>query len=618
MNINCKERFRQYFSNKSKSFIYKFAFCFFCCNMILIFAASAIFYRSTVKIILDSSYQYTYTIMEQARYNFDTYMTSHRAILNSIAESDILISAAQCYERGEIDNTFKYENRIVDNIKSARENHSDIQDIVIVMENGLLINRESGWGMNMDYPFLKTEWYQTALTYDRVSPTNIFYMKTDFYQEYSSNQGASVVAISQPVYNYMQQKTGVVFYFINLDGFWTSVLNGYHSQYGDLVLTNQENQIIAHSKRGDEGTSFPHIEKAILIDDNTIPQKETPDQPILLLLPSKTSACNVLCSINIDINKETSLLLRCIVIILILFIAVNLIITLYISRNLNKPIHSLVTDMKELAHSEERLLQGDYRYSELLFIANNFNILLKDIKDLNAKQTEMLLTLQKAKNRVLISKINPHFLFNSLQLIQTENLYGSKEKTNSILLSLSNQLRYNIYDDSGDIVPLSRELARVSDYLHLCCAIYENNLEVKIEIPDSLLAYSIPKFTLHALAENSIKHGFQGTPENGFIHITGKDLENMIEICIFDNGKGISQERLTQIRTGLKDGSHPGIGFLNITKQMEFVFGNNYEFDIQCDNGITCVMIRFPRCHITNSYREEKGQEDETGSSNWN
>ena len=593
MKIRYRDRIRQYFSSKSKSFIYKFAFCFFFCNMLLIFAASAIFYKNTIKIILDSSYQYTYTIMEQARYNFDTYMASHRAILNSIAESDMLISAYQCYEREEIDNIFKYENRIVDIIKESRENHPDIHDIVVIMDNGLLINRESGWGMNMQYPFLETKWYQNALKYERSSPPNIFYMKTDFYQPYSSNQGQPVIVVSQPVYNYMQQKIGAVFYFISLDSLWTSVLNGYHSQYGDLVLTNEKNQIIAHSKRGDEGNDFPGIENAILIDDNTESEKENPAKPILLLLPSKTTSCNVLCSINVDIQDETSLLLRCIFLIVILFILINLVITLYISRNVNRPIRELVTDMKELTQADQNLLHGNYRYTELIFIADNFNILLKDIKELNAQQTEMQLTLQKAKNRVLISKINPHFLFNSLQLIQTENLYGSREKTNRIILSLSNQLRYNIYDDSGDIVPLSCELERVKEYLELCCDIFENNLGVKTEIPDSLLACYIPKFTLHTLAENSIKHGFHGTPEDGYIHIYGKDFGDMAELTVED-GTGMSEERLMQIRNGLKNGTHAGIGLLNIVKQLEFSFGSNYKFDIFSDTTVTRVTIQFP------------------------
>lgn len=583
-----------YSTKKSRSFIHKFAFYFFFCNMALIFAISALFYKSTIRIIMDSSYQYTYTIMEQARYYFDTYMASHKAILNSIAESDILVSAYQCYENGEIGNRLKYEARLVDTIKTSLENNPDIRDIVIVMENGMLINRESGWGLNPDYPFLESEWYQNALDYDRSLPTNIFYMKTDFYTEYSSNQGVPAIVISQPVYNYMQQKIGVVFYYISLEEFWNNVINGYHSLYGDLLLINQENTIIAHNKKGDEGTAFPEIENAVLIDDNAKPESQGLSHSVLLLLPSHTSACNVLCSINIDINKETSSLLRAIALIVVLFVLMNISITIYISNNLNRPIEHLVKDIKHLAAVPQDSLDGDYQYSELLFIADNFNVLLEDIRQLNVKHTEMQLTLQKAKNRILISKINPHFLFNSLQLIQTENLYGSREKTNRIILSLSNQLRYNIYDDNGDVIPLFCELERTVEYLHLCSEIYEDNLEVKIAIPEGMLTCNVPKFALHTLAENSIKHGFHGTPENGFIYIIGKDLGNMYEISVQDNGTEISKETLLKIKDGLKDGTHPGIGLLNLTKQLEALYGEDSEILITSADGITCVTIRIP------------------------
>ncbi len=598
-------KYKEYFFKKSKSFINKFALYFFCCNMALIFTISALFYRNTTQIIMDSSYNYTYTIMEQARSYFDSYMSSHKAILNSIAESDVLKSASQCYENGEISNTLKYEARIVDTIKSSIDNHSDLNDVVIVMENGLLINRESGWGINLSYPFLETDWYKNALEYDRSLPTNIFYMQTDFYTEYSSNQGIPSIVISQPVYNYMQQKIGVVFYYITLEEFWNNLLNGYHSQYGDLFLINQENMIIAHNKRGDEGTEFPQIKDAVLIEDTAPPLKQNPSDPILLLLPSKTSACNVLCSINIDINKETSSLLKNIALIVILSVLMNMIITIYISKNLNRPINRLVTDIKQLTSVPHNLLNGDYQYSELIFIADNFNVLLEDISQLNEQQTKMQLTLQKAKNRILISKINPHFLFNSLQLIQTENLYGSREKTNRIILSLSNQLRYNIYDDNDDIVPLSCELERVIEYLHLCSEIYEDNLDVKIDIPDSLLSCNVPKFALHALVENSIKHGFRGTPENGFIHIIGKDLGNRLQILVQDNGIGISKESIKKIQNGLKDGTHTGIGLLNLAKQMESIYGNDSDIIISSENGITCVTIQIP-CHGANDEKERK------------
>lgn len=585
---------RTFLSEKSRSFLYKFAVYFLLCNMILILFASTLYYKNAEHIILNSSYKYTYTIMKQAQNNFDTYIATHTTILNSIAESDWLLSAYQSQQRGEIDNTSAYTTRMSDYIKDFRSNYPDIMDVLIVTDNGLIINRESGWGINRNYPFFDSSWYQKTLTTDKNSPAQIFYMVTDFYTQYSSHQHQPVVVLSRPVYNYLQQKTGAVFYMIYLDSFWTSVLNGYHSQYGDLTITNQAHQIISHSKRGEEGTFFDNMDSAILIEDETGMKRPDTKEPFLLLMPSETSACNIVCSMNVDIEQETTELLRSIILVVLLFIVLNLIVIIYISNNFNQPIQQLVEDLKSSSTAEQKHLNGDYRFLELTFIADNFNDLLQNVLDLNEKHTEMAIALQKAKNDVLISKINPHFLFNSLQLIQTENFYGSKEKTNEIILSLSNQLRYNIYDDSNNMVPLSRELERVQEYLQLCSAIYADQLQVYVHIQPTLLEYKIPKFTLHMLAENSIKHGFGGTPENGVIRITGISLEREMVLSVTDNGIGIPREKLQTLIENLKNGTHTGIGLQNLTKQLEYFFGSDYSLQIQSASGETTVTLRIP------------------------
>lgn len=589
-------KLRHLYSRISQSFIYKFAFFFLLGNMILICIASMLFYKNTVGIIMDSSYKYTYAIMEQAKSNFDTYISSHIAILKSIAEDDHLVSLYQCYNKGEIDNIYKYENLITNSIKDARDNHPDIMDILVVMDNGIRINRESGWGLNTDYDFSQTTWYKNALTYEKDSPVNIFYMNTDFYQNYYSNQYQDVVTISLPVYNYLQEKIGVVFYMLYLDQFWTNVLNGYHSQYGDLVLTNRENYIIAHSKQGSEGEYFPETDQAVPADQTDIVKELTPDKPILLLLSSRESACNIICSLEIDIGRETSQLLKSIIIVVILFVFLNAVVILYISGNFNKPIQALVHDLKSSSAANHNYLNGDYRYLELTFIAQNFNDLLKKIYRLNKEQTEMQISLQKAKNDILISKINPHFLFNSLQLIQTENYYGTKEKTNEIILSLSNQLRYNIYDDSNGFVSLSRELERVKEYLNLCTDIYEGELQTHIDVDPQLLPFSVPKFTLHVLAENSIKHGFGGTPENGVIKITGTRIQDKMLLSVQDNGAGIPPEKLKTLQRALKAGAHTGIGLQNLVKQFDLIFKDQYTVTISSDTEthVTCVIIEIP------------------------
>lgn len=585
---------RTFLSEKSRSFLYKFAVYFLLCNMILILFASTLYYKNAERIIFNSSYQYTYTIMKQAQQNFDTYIDTHITILDSIAENDWLLSAYLSQQRGEIDNTSLYISRVSNYIKDFRNTHPDIIDVLVVTDNDLIINRDAAWGVNWNYPFFEAPWYQEALAVGKNSPPYIFYMVTDFYYTYSSQQTQPVVVLARPVYNYLQQKIGAVFYMIYLDSFWTSVLNGYHSQYGDLIITNQAQQIIAHSRRGDEGNTFANIDSAISVENEAGIKKPNMEDPFLLLLPSQNTACNIVCSMNVNIDQETTQLLRSMILVILLFIVLNLIILIYLSNNFNQPVQHLVEDLKSSSTAEQKKLSGNYRFLELTFIADNFNELLQNIFELNEKQTEMAIALQKAKNDVLISKINPHFLFNSLQLIQTENLYGSKEKTNEIILSLSNQLRYNIYDDSNNLVPLSRELERVQDYLQLCSAIYEDQLQIFIDIQPALLEYRIPKFTLHMLAENSIKHGFGGTPENGIIRITGISQENEMILTVTDNGIGIPAEKLQILTESLKNGTHTGIGLQNLTKQLEYFFGSSCSVQILSSDGETAVTLRIP------------------------
>ncbi len=579
---------------KNISFVLIFSSVFFICNIFLIFSAELLFYRNTVKTITDSSYHYTYTIMDQANRHFDTYMSYHRTLLDSIATDDSLISAAQCYERENVDMTVKYENRVISTIKNACNTRSDIRDVLIIMENGLIINKDAKWGIKRDYDFTAASWYQNALQYDRYAPVNIFYFLPDYYEVYAVGIGEPVIAISQPVYNYIQHKIGVVFYMLNVNDFWKNVINEYHPQYGDLLLINSENKIITHSKRGREGETFSDVEKATVVDETTKPENLDSIKSSLLLMPSDSFACNVLCTLNVDIEKETTNILRFLCLILLLSLIVNILLTIFIYRRLNRPLRALVTDMLDIPTGKLQLLNKNYKYAELIFIAKNFNLLLNDIKKLNNQQMETQLALQRSQNEMLISKINPHFLFNSLQLIQTENLYGSKEKTNSILLSLSSQLRYNIYDDSGPTVPLSRELKQTLDYLKLCGDIYKNNLEVTVDIPKELMDCPIPKLALQSLAENSLKHGFEYAPTDGIILISAQRRGNDLILSLGDNGKGITPEQIKEIENGLKEGTHSGIGLMSLEKQMAYIYGPDHKITLHSDSGFTTVTLQMP------------------------
>lgn len=581
---------------RRQSFIKVFTVAFILCNLALTLLACSLYYRSAVNIIVQSSYNYTNTIMVQAEQNFDNYIKIHRQLLDSIADNEFILSADQCFHQGDTLGVIRNETYVVDSIKSARKSRADVSDVLIVMESGLLINREARWALNTEYDFKGTEWYRSAYDYDDTGKLDIRFLNTDFYMPYSPNSNNRVVAIGRPIYSYSREKIGVVIYLIYVEDFWINVLNGYHSQYGDILLLDKQDAIIAHSQRGMEGERFTGYRDAVQMDENTVLSSVDAGKPILLSLPSAGADCTLLCTINLDIRRETGQLMFNIVLIVVLCLALNLALTLYIARRLQKPVRGLVNDTKAYA-GEGKAFQNDYGYAEFNYIAANFNVLLQRIDRLGKERMDMETSLRDARMDALVSKINPHFLFNSLQLVQTENLYGTKEKTNQVILSLSNQLRYSLYNDR-ETVSVRQEIDGVNEYLNLCRDIYEDNLDFEIDVSPALMDYSVPKSLVHLAVENSIKHGFKGTPDMGMIRITGREEGEDMVFIVEDNGVGVEPDQLETILQNLSTGSHKGVGLRSITQQIRHLFGGNYGVDIRCDDNLTRVIMRIPRRHL--------------------
>lgn len=571
---------------KKASFITIFACYFFFCNLILMLFTCYIYFNGATGILMQSSYDYTNTIMEQAEQNFDKYMKVHRQLLENIAGDERILSADSAYSSNDSIGVANSEVYILESIKNVCKMRSDVLDVLIVMDSGFVVNREARWDLDPDYSFLQAEWYKAGAANKQSDLLDIRFVQTNFYKDFAASSNKQVISISCPIYNYSKETVGTAFYFIFLDDLWTNVLNGYHSQYGDILLVDSNNVIIAHSQRGQEGS-------VLSPQDSPAKSDSIRDRQMTLRAPSAITNCTVISTIQLDIRSETQKLFRNIILIICLFIFINLVITVSIATKLKHPIQKLVDDTNYFVDNKSAY-EGGYKYAELDYIAENFNILLTRIEKLNLEQLETQSILQDAQMDALISKINPHFLFNSLQLIQTENMYGSKEKTNRVILALSNQLRYSLYNRTT-IVTVRDEMNMVIEYLGLCLDIYEDNLTVSIQVDHDLMDCPIPKFILHIAVENSIKHGFKGTPEDGHISLNGVAVDDDMVFTISDNGVGISPERLEEIRGNLSIGQHYGVGFRGITQQVSAIYNIDNCLDIQSGDSGTIVTIRIGR-----------------------
>jgi hypothetical protein len=191
-----------------------------------------------------------------------------------------------------------------------------------------------------------------------------------------------------------------------------------------------------------------------------------------------------------------------------------------------------------------------------------------------SKTNQRLLELQKEKTeaelKALKSQINPHFLFNSLNVLYSLVLKKSEESPDAII-KLSDILRYVIYETKKEYVSLSEEIKLINDYLDLQKFRIDNDSTVDFKYVIENNNLKIAPMLLLPLVENSFKHGIKGDIDKTFVTIflRGNSEETIFEI---KNNKGKAE----QIDMGKND----GIGLNNIADRLKLIYPNYHTFEI--------------------------------------
>ncbi len=174
-----------------------------------------------------------------------------------------------------------------------------------------------------------------------------------------------------------------------------------------------------------------------------------------------------------------------------------------------------------------------------------------------------LANLQKLQHQTELqaiqSRINPHFLYNSLNSIASLTRMDP-EKAEEMALSLSDYFRYSINKKNKKMTPLKDELESVKTYLKIEKIRFSNQLEYSVQCDEQLYDYTIPRFLIQPLVENAIKHGTSEITEKGTvtIEITRQDAQLMIKVS--DNGKDFPEDPI------------PGFGLQSIFDKLEIIY----------------------------------------------
>lgn len=280
-----------------------------------------------------------------------------------------------------------------------------------------------------------------------------------------------------------------------------------------------------------------------------------------------------------------------------IFLFVFIILVVLISRTITRPLRRLSKQMDKVGGGNFDVMANISGNDEITRLSDKFNLMVSRIKELIDEEYKSKLNLKNAQLKALEAQINPHFLYNSLQVISTEALEIQAKKIGKMVDSLASTLRYCFKE--AESVPISREIKHIKSYLVIQRARFEERLRVQFTIDEEITNIRIPKLSIQTLVENSIEHALEKTSKKVTIEILVIKEADKAVIKVKDNGPGIKKERLDKIMDDLigidwmKD--NDSIGLKNLFVRLKLMFNDEARIDILSEEGQgTEIIITLP------------------------
>ncbi|TXK84044.1 sensor histidine kinase [Paenibacillus sp. N3.4] len=271
-----------------------------------------------------------------------------------------------------------------------------------------------------------------------------------------------------------------------------------------------------------------------------------------------------------------------------------------VARSITKPIEGLIANMRglQIGDLENSTMPAapalSMQMDEVGLLQRTYRMMILRIQELIKENYTKQLIIKETEFRSLQAQINPHFLYNTLESINWISKMNGQKQVSQMVEALGFLLRSSI-SLKQDIIPLGDELQLIQHYITIQKVRFEERLNFELDLPDELKSQHIPKLTLQPLLENAVKYAVEVMLEPCRIRITGREVNDAMELVVEDNGPGIDELYLGQILTGERKSKGTGIGLKNIDERIKLSFGD--EYGIQVDNraeGGARVTIRIP------------------------
>lgn len=536
--------------------------------VILVLSGAVYFYAANL--LMDETVTKTHDLLEMSGTNISTYIARVKGEANVFSSDPTLRQYLS--EGGE-----SLKNGLLSRIDSLLQNDAYIKSIVVVSIDGRILSNEKNLDMSVSENMMNEDWYKEAI--QNTMPV----LTGARMQSFSTDKDHWVISVSTEIKGSSGENLGVLLIDMAYSVIENHLSNLDLGTSGYVFILNDKGQPVYHKDTG--YFSDPAKRKQLLEIQASGNQYDIKQNLLTCQTRIQNSGWTMTGVVSLDTLKmlKHQLLESVLFTGGLLFIAVVMLGIIF-TRRLSIPMADLEQGMREIEKLAEVTIRKNSFY-EVELLAGNYNKMIHRIRRLMDEISRKEKTLRQTELQALVSQINPHFLYNTLDTIIWMAEFNDSARVIALTKSLAAFFRLSLSGGQA-FITVGDELEQVRQYLYIQKERYEDKLNYEIRAPEELLDYGIPKIILQPIVENSIYHGIKPLDGPGFLTITVQEEKERLIFTVTDNGVGFKP-------AGLADAGLPqsSVGLRNVDQRLKLYYGPDYGITISSEPGAGCRVL---------------------------
>ena len=271
---------------------------------------------------------------------------------------------------------------------------------------------------------------------------------------------------------------------------------------------------------------------------------------------------------------------------------ITLVLGLSFSRIFTRKIEELTRNMDKVNHGSREVTVSSDSEDEVGILINSFRRMMDEINRLIDEVYVNKIALKEYELKALQAQINPHFLYNTLSMMNWMAIRSGQMEISKVTLALSTFYRTAL-SKGEDMVTVETCIRNMEAYLEIQLTMHDHNFTVEWETDPDIKNEKMPKLLLQPVVENAIEHGIDEKEEGDKkLFLSFKGQGDDVEIIVRDNGTGMEQEKAETLVTY----QAKGYGLKNVNDRIRLLYGESYGIQIYSTPGEgTTVIMRFPK-----------------------